>query len=122
MLLTEDFSVGNYHIIAYDAGSVTINKKLYTENVIVSPFGLIENWEPKSLEDIQPEHFCDVLSLNPEVVILGTGKKCVFLSQEKSKLFLHQRIGIECMDTGAACRTYVALVSEGRKTVAALIL
>lgn len=122
MLLTEDVGFGSYQIQAYDAKSVTINETLYTSSVIVSPFKLITDWEPKSLEELKSEHFQIVLSLNPEVVIFGTGKKFIFPVQEKLRLLFQKRIGIESMDTGAACRTYAALISEGRKIVAALII
>lgn len=122
MLLTEDIGIGNYHIRAYDAVSVTINETLYTSSVIISPYKFIANWEPKSLEDLKPEYFQIVLSLQPEVVILGTGKKFIFPDKEKLTPLLQKRIGIESMDTGAACRTYTALMSEGRKIVAALII
>ncbi|AKQ33729.1 Mth938-like domain-containing protein [Candidatus Coxiella mudrowiae] len=122
MVLTEDAGIGNYHIRAYDAESVTINKTLYTSSMIVSPYKLIPNWEPKSLEDLKPEHFQTLLSLNPEVVIFGTGKKFIFPPKEKLMPLLQKRIGIESMDTGGACRTYAALMSEGRKIVAALII
>jgi uncharacterized protein len=33
-----------------------------------------------------------------------------------------RRIGVECMDTVAACRTYNVLVSEGRRALAALLI
>ena len=122
MLLTEDTGIGNYYIRAYDTESITINEMLYTSSVIISPFKLITDWEPKSLENLRSEHVHTVLSLNPEVVIFGTGKKFIFPVKEKLKLFLQKRIGIEFMDTGAACRTYTALMSEGRKIVAALII
>ena len=123
MLLTEDIGgIGNYHIRAYDAESVTINETLYTSSIILSPYKLITDWKPKSLEDLKPEYFQIVLSLKPEVVILGTGKKLIFPDKKKLASLLQKRIGIESMDTGAACRTYTALISEGRKIVAALII
>ena len=123
MPLTEDnTSIGSYYIRAYDAESVTINETLYTSSVIVSPFKIITDWGPKFLEDVKPEHFQTVLSLNPKVVIFGTGKRFIFPVQEQVRLPLQKRIGIEFMDTGAACRTYAALMSEGRKIVAALII
>lgn len=122
MLLTEDIGIGNYHIRAYDSESITINETLYTSSIIISPYQLITNWKPKSLEDLQPEYFQIVLSLKPEVVILGTGKKLIFPDKEKLIPLLKKRIGIESMDTGAACRTYTVLMSEGRKIVAALII
>ena len=38
------------------------------------------------------------------------------------RALIDQRIGVETMDTPAACRTYNVLVSEGRSAVAALLL
>ena len=35
---------------------------------------------------------------------------------------MSKRIGIETMDTAAACRTYNVLAGESRKVVAALLL
>ncbi|QHG92548.1 hypothetical protein EGQ50_02250 [Coxiella endosymbiont of Amblyomma sculptum] len=122
MLLTENIGVGNYRIQSYDSKSVLINETLYTSSVVVFPSVLIENWGPKSLEDIKIRHFRSIFSLNPETIILGTGRKFSFLDPEKLELLLQQKIGIECMDTGAACRTYSALNSQGRRVAAALII
>lgn len=122
MLLTEDAGIGSYHIRAYDSESVTINDRLYYTSIIVSPYKLITDWEPKTLDDLKPKDIDTLLSLSPEVVILGTGKKYIFPPKEKLEAFLINRIGVESMDTGAACRTYTALISEGRKVVAALII
>lgn len=94
MVLTEDAGIGNYHIRAYDAESVTINKTLYTSSLIVSPYKLIPDWEPKSLEDLKPEHFEALLSLNPEVVIFGTGKNLFFRLKKSSCRFSKNELGL----------------------------
>lgn len=122
MLMTEDSGIGDYHIRAYDSNSVTINETKYTRSVIVSPYKLITDWQPQSLDDLKVEHLTAVLALKPEIVILGTGKKFILPSKNQLTPFHQKRIGIEYMDTGAACRTYTALMSEGRKVVAALLI
>ena len=60
--------------------------------------------------------------MRPEIVLLGTG--AAFSFPEPRKLAsLHQAgIGVEVMDTAAACRTYNILMAEGRNVVAALVV
>ena len=55
-------------------------------------------------------------------MLLGTGP--VFRFPEAARLApLYQAgIGVEVMDTPAACRTYNILMGEGRKVLAALLL
>jgi uncharacterized protein len=60
--------------------------------------------------------------LGVEIVLLGTGKSLRFLRPRLLQSLVRARVGIEVMDTPAACRTYNILVAEGRKVAAALIL
>jgi uncharacterized protein len=62
------------------------------------------------------------VALKPEVVIYGSGPRLVFPSAALTRVLFERRIGLETMDTAAACRTYNVLASEGRSVVAALIL
>ena len=121
MLLTEDTGIGNYHIRAYDAHSITVNETKYMTSLIVSPYRLIPDWEPQSMRELKLAHLETILALESEIVLLGTGEKFTMPSKKQLIPFYERRIGIECMSTGAACRTYTALMSEGRKVVAALI-
>jgi len=56
------------------------------------------------------------------VVILGTGRKQRFVHPKLTSILTSRRIGIECMDNQAACRTYNILMAEGRKVALALII
>jgi uncharacterized protein len=60
--------------------------------------------------------------MEPEVVLLGTGRKQAFPAPRLLKTFYQRGIGFEAMTTEAACRTFNVLVSEGRTAVAALII
>ena len=68
-----------------------------------------------------PADFEAMLALTPEVVLLGTGSRQRFAHPRLHACLSAARIGLECMDTGAACRTYNILMAEGRRVLAALI-
>ncbi|HED15131.1 MAG TPA: hypothetical protein ENI62_16060 [Gammaproteobacteria bacterium] len=61
-----------------------------------------------------------IIAQQAEIVLLGTGGTLVFPSMEVRHKFLNAGIGLEVMDTPAACRTYNILVNEGRNILAIL--
>lgn len=122
MILTEDISDSRYQIRAYKPGAITVNSDTYTRSLIVTPKELITDWAPQSLLELRAEDWEAVLALKPEIVILGTGKKFILPPKAQLAPLYEQRVGVECMDTGAACRTYTVLMSEGRYVVAALLI
>ena len=79
-------------------------------------------WSVREVSNATEAEFELLVKFQAEVVILGTGINHVFPSQEISKSLIKAGIGLEVMNTAAACRTYNALVSDGRKVLAALIL
>ena len=72
--------------------------------------------------DLQAAHFEALLALRPELVIFGSGSRLSFVKPALMRALIERRIGVETMDTPAACRTFNVLVSEGRSAVAALLL
>jgi uncharacterized protein len=56
-----------------------------------------------------------------EFFLLGVGAEHLFPSREIMQIFRSQRVGLEVMNTGAACRTCNVLLSEGRNFAAGLI-
>jgi len=92
------------------------------QSLILTPRQLITDWEPNQLEELEATHLETILNLEPELVLLGTGTRQQFPAMD-ILLPLHQaQIGIEVMDTAAACRTFNILVAEGRHVVAALMM
>lgn len=79
-------------------------------------------WTPSSFEQLQAQHLQELLGIGAELVILGTGSRQRFPPAAWLAPFAAQRVGLEAMDTAAACRTYNILASEGRKVLAALLL
>jgi uncharacterized protein len=77
---------------------------------------------PSRPDDLETAHFDAILALQPELVIFGSGPRLKFVSPALMRGLIDRRIGVETMDTPAACRTYNVLVSEGRSAVAALLM
>lgn len=117
-----DNNIGKYQINSYQPGQIVVNKQLYTDSIIITPEQLITDWIPQKSTEITANHLKIILDLSPQLVIIGTGEQQHFLDVALSLPFLQRGIGIEIMNTKAACRTYNVLMSEGRNVVAGLIL
>ncbi|MES2258983.1 MAG: Mth938-like domain-containing protein [Pseudomonadota bacterium] len=109
-------------ITGYVAGGVEINAKPYDYSLIVLPETAPRAWPVNSFDELNTEHFEQILAEAPDVVILGTGARQRFVHPKLSAPLTMRRIGVECMDTQAACRTYNILMGEGRKVLLALII
>jgi uncharacterized protein len=117
---TEDSSSGINLIRAYGGGAIKVNEEIYHGPLIVSASAVAPGPAIGGVMDLEPVHADLLLALNPELVLLGTGVRQSFPAAEFGARFLAQSIGIEVMDTGAACRTFNVLIAE-RRRVAALL-
>lgn len=118
VLNTDDIKI----VDAYSDGAVIVGRVSYHSSLILSATDIIDDWPPQTCSELSPEHLQPVISLDPEIVLLGTGSKIVFPEDEILRPITSNRIGYEIMDTGAACRSYNFLVAEGRRVVAALFM
>ncbi len=109
-------------ISGYGPGWIGVNGEKISHNVIVSSKGERIEWSPGRFEDLGPEHFVQLALLDAEVVIFGSGSRLRFPKAAWLQPLIARRIGIETMDTAAACRTYNILAQEGRSVAAALLL
>ena len=109
-------------ITGYGPGWVGINTDKVVTSVVVGSRGERLEWNCSRFEDLTPEHFGQLAALAPELVIFGSGSRIRFPQPVWLKPLMAQRIGIETMDTQAACRTYNILAQEGRHVVVALLL
>ncbi len=109
-------------IEGYGDGRVRINGRDYTRNIAVSAESIELDWGPDDVDGLSVAHLEAVLGDATQVLLLGTGSRQRFPSPDVQFALMARGIGVEVMDTGAACRTYNILVSEGRDVVAALIL
>ena len=106
----------------YGPGYVVVNNKKYENSMITMPDKIIEDWQASTVEKLTEEHFKLLIPYEPEIILLGTGATLRFPSPLVTKNLLESKIGIEVMDTNAACRTYNILMAEGRNVAAALLI
>ncbi len=114
-------SLQGYSITGYGPGWVSVNGEKNLTSVIVSANGITQ-WNCDSFENLSRQHFDQLAALNPELVLFGSGERIRFAQPQWLQNLYALRIGVETMDTQAACRTYNFLAAEGRKVVAALLL
>lgn len=108
-------------INAYQAGWIEVSGQKYTGGLVVHSESGCSAWPVARFEDLQEDHFAQLLAHRPELVIFGSGLKLRFPRPVWLAPLIQAGIGLETMDTAAACRTYNVLASEGRKVVAALL-
>jgi len=118
MRLQLETAEGTYQIQRYTADSITVNGQVFTSSLLVMP-RYVNSWAVKDFASLTEAH---LIPLKPEVVLLGTGMKIRFPPPELLAPLINQRIGVEVMDTPAACRTYNVLMAEERAVIAALLL
>jgi uncharacterized protein len=108
-------------VTAYDNTGVEINAVRFSHSLVVLPETAPVDWPPASFDALSAEHFAQIDATSPDVVILGTGARQRFVHPRLISALTARRIGVECMDNQAACRTYNILMTEGRKVALALI-
>lgn len=107
---------------SYGPGYVVINGARMRNSLVLTPQQVIEDWRPREFDDLASSDFTELAKLEPEILLLGTGRRQRFPAPEVYRNLIQHNIGLEIMDTGAACRTYNILMSEERRVVAALMM
>jgi len=108
-------------VTAYDVCGVEINLKRFTASLVVMPETAPMSWPVPGFDHLNLEDFSTINAMIPDVVILGTGLRQRFVHPELITALTARRVGVECMDNQAACRTYNILMAEGRRVALALI-
>jgi len=103
-------------------GWIRVGTQDYRENLILRADAIAPGFAPNGWEGLIAADFERLLADRPEIVLLGTGATQRFPHPRVTAPLYEARVGLEVMDTRAACRTYNILVAEGRNVVAALIL
>lgn len=107
---------------AYGQGYFVVNDRRINSSIVIGPRHLDPHWSITSVSQLQEEDLLGVFELRPKVAILGSGARHEFPGTPVMAAFEQTGIGLEVMSTGAACRTYNVLLSEGRDVVAMLVL
>ena len=122
MKFSEDKITQGYHVTGYEPGTIYVGGVPKTASFIISLELLVDNWAPAHIDQLCASHMQPLLDLQPELVLIGTGETLKFPSAEHYACLIGQNIGVEIMDSAAACRTYNILLGEGRKVAAGIIL
>jgi uncharacterized protein len=112
---------GFLHVRWVREASISLADRTLESSFLLTP-ERVEPWPVTSPASLDPAAVEVLLALEPELVVLGTGRRQVFPSQAVLAAFLSRGIGIEVMDNGAAARTYNLLAGEGRRVVAAFVI
>ena len=134
----------NYRIHAYDSGSITIAiprqleavpeahqdnepgltmwRDTLTNSFIITPERLIRHWGKNDFGGLNDQHFAELGQYQPEIVLFGSGKTLRRPSAAMLATLTNAGIGVEVMDTGAACRTFNILMNDERRVLAALMI
>ena len=120
-LHSDDPGAAGRLITAYGAGFVAVNGTPFTATLLLGEGELATDFEECEPGDLSPATVARLRALDPEVVVVGTGARHVFLPPGLFAPLIRDGIGVEIMSTSAACRTYNILSGEGRKVVALLL-
>jgi uncharacterized protein len=122
MKLHSSVTAGLLAITSYDAGHIAVNGRRLTKSFLLTPQRLVENWPPASFDELTVTDLQAIAELDCPIVLLGTGQRQRFPAPALLSPLIDRRVGVEVMDSQAACRTYNILMAEGRNVVAALII
>lgn len=100
---------------------IRVDQQLFRRPFIISGQRIVPEWMVKSVDDINELSLQAVFEFEPEVILIGTGARQIFLPPATQIHFFRRNFGFEVMATDAACRTFNVLAAEGRHVVAALL-
>jgi uncharacterized protein len=101
---------------------VRVGAQEYRAHFVLTADAVVEGFAPGGFDALTEADFAALLAHAPEIVLLGTGATQRFPHPRLVRALAEARVGLEVMDTAAACRTFNILAAEGRRVVAALLL
>ena len=117
-LETSDVNLVN----AWDPNGVRVGEEWLRSHLILSSQHLLLDWRVTTPETLRTQDLQPALDLDPKIVLLGTGSRLALPELDLMSELAALGVGLEIMDTPAACRTYNVLVHEDRDVVAALFV
>lgn len=122
MKIEREQAQGRNLFTGYGEGYVEVNRARHTTSLVVTGERLVTDWPLARVDDLAADHLAAIVELAPEIVLLGTGRTFTFPDPARLAPLYKAGIGVEVMDTAAACRTYNILLGEGRNVLAALVV
>ena len=122
MQLTLEQPDHEFFLRGADGSGARVNDRLLDRSFVIAPDRLIEDWRVTDARALLPGDMEPLLSLQPEVLLLGSGASQVFPPTAVMAACLGRGVGIEVMTNDAAARTFNVLAGEGRRVAAGFIL
>jgi uncharacterized protein len=104
----------------YGGGVIVIGEQHITRPCIVTAQQLLPQWSATSIAELSAAQLEPLFALDVSIVLLGGGETHHFAQPAIRAAFRSRGIALECMNLGAACRTYNILASEERTVAAGL--
>lgn len=121
MLFTRENST-DLSIRSINRNEIRIGEERFTESVALNAERVISEWRPSTIDDMTIAGLEPVLAGQPEMLVLGTGWQHCLPPRDLMFALARRGIGLEMMDTPAACRTFNILIAEERRPAAILLL
>ena len=109
-------------IIAYSDYWFKLEDRIVQKNIVISKDRIDEDFLTDNFQDFTLKHLRKLISWQPEIILIGSGKSSNFPNKQWQDYTNNRDIGLEVMDTGAACRSYNLLVDDNRNVIACLFL
>ncbi|MDH5325736.1 MAG: Mth938-like domain-containing protein [Gammaproteobacteria bacterium] len=132
MRINQELDPSSYTIRSVNAHEITVmspagngvgfEERTLSNSFVIMPNRLISDWPARHVEELSEPLLTQLKELDPELLLLGTGSRLVFPQAHVMAEFSDLGIGLEVMDSAAACRTYNILMHEGRHVAAAILL
>lgn len=122
MALIEHRAEGHHVVRCVSADGVTVDDRIFAASFVLAPDRAVTDFAPTHVDALDDAAIATILSLQPALVLLGTGERQRFPTQAVLGAFLRHGVGVEAMDNAAAARTFNLLAAEGRRVVAVFLL
>jgi len=106
------------HIDYYAYGTMTVDGKVYSKDLIIFPEKIIADWRRKDGHSLRTEDLKEVFEYEPDFLIVGKGDSGVMCVLDEVKKTAKDKI-IELMDknTHEAVKIFNDLVQKNKKVV-----
>ena len=122
MYINRDKPSSANFVTAYTPGEVTVGSRVIRTSFIMDNEQIFADWPVRDASELTIAHLETAIARKPELILLGTGSRILFPAIEVLTGVSSRGIGLEVMDTPAACRTFNILAGESRRVVAAVII
>jgi uncharacterized protein len=122
MKFQPDHLEGVNAISRFERGRIWVHGTAFAGSLLVPWQGEVQAWAASSPGELTASHFDSIVPFEPELVVFGSGSSHRFVAPALYRTLIERRIGLETMDTAAACRTFNVLANEGRKVLGAFLI